>query len=517
MCGIAGIIGNGSSDILLLRLLDRIRHRGELSHFAERESGQNFAIGCNRLGIVDPLGGTQPVKSSDGLLDVVANGEIYNYRELGARLFPGSPVQSDTHVIVEGWKVLGNDLLPALKGMYAFALVDKASNDVVLARDPFGIKPMFYSDVAGSTLFASELKALAPEASVKEILTLAPGHALIDAKQVKFADLPDTTVNNPIVAPVISLRKAFEKAVATHLPHSSEDVAVLLSGGIDSSTLTLVIRRLHSGSVRAFTLCNDEDSEDYKSALQLCLHLGVEFVPVRAPVSELVQFYMDRGVWMTETYEPPLVRNAVAYHFLCREVRKQGFKFAFSGEGADEVFGGYDYFAYEPSRADILLKQSLDELHKTYLQMADRASMYATLEVRVPYLDLEFARLAVSLPAEMRFRGELNKWILREMYRAELPECISMRGKLGMNAGAGYGSNDPGEGVYSAAIRKAYTNTQRRAADLEQIRPYVSNSGLDGLDEEIVFNFARFVELGYVKLAGYEDRVQLNTKALKLS
>ena len=150
--------------------------------------------------------------------------------------------------------------------------------------------------------------------------------------------------------------------------------------------------------------------------------------------AELGKLYLDCGVWLAETWEPELVRNAVSYHVLCAGVQRAGFKHCLSGEGADELFGGYDYFRLlADGERDAAVYSSLTQIHRTYLQMADRASMFATLEVRVPYMDREVVRVAGSLPTAGRFRGDRNKVALRELYPELLPESIRMRPKAGMN------------------------------------------------------------------------------------
>jgi asparagine synthase (glutamine-hydrolysing) len=219
---------------------------------------------------------------------------------------------------------------------------------------------------------------------------------------------------------------------------------------------------------------------------------------------------------MTETYEPALVRNAVSYYFLSQKISNDGFKFAISGEGADEVLGGYDYFRLIPkNEIDMNIGQALNQLNHTYLKMADRASMFATLEVRVPYLDEDWVVFNTELPREFRIRENENKWLLRNMMSQMIPDIIRKRPKLGMNQGAGFGSNDPGKSIYFNAIYEHYKNSPNKMKDdLKLFSSYKENHQIDESNPEELFNFCRYIEHGFIKLEGSTIRPQLNTSNL---
>ena len=229
-------------------------------------------------------------------------------------------------------------------------------------------------------------------------------------------------------------------------------------------------------------------------------------------------FYLDEGVYMTESFEPVLVRNAVSYHFLCRRVVADGFKFCLNGEGADELFGGYDFVREVPIHLqDDVIWHSLSIIHKTYLQMADRASMYATLEARVPYMDRDLIEFCLSLPPNARVSGNDNKVLLRQAFKNELPENITYRRKTGMNEGAGFGVNASKESIYHQAVDTYYKNhVSKFKEDLNLCNSVAIEGKLDLTDIEEVYNFARFVRLNYIKLRNSQNRLQLNTKLKKV-
>jgi asparagine synthase (glutamine-hydrolysing) len=522
MCGIAGILGPAARLDDLHRMLDRIAHRGDATCQQETAVGPAFALGTNRLAIVDPQHGKQPFQTDDGNVYCVSNGEIYNdsaLRETLSRYYDFH-TRCDTESILHAWEEYGQNITSHLRGMFAFAIVDRMSGLWALARDPLGIKPLYYARRDSSLFFASEVKALTALSGFNEILTLPPGTIMTAEGIIPYATIDAFGSASEEAGPELcDIRKALESAVECHLPPPGEPVAVLLSGGVDSSTVLFLSRRLHRGPVEAFTIATPQgSSDDLDASTSLCERLDVPLRVISPESLGLTEFYLSSGVYMTETFEPALVRNATTYYFLCRAVRAQGYKFCLSGEGADEIFGGYSYFQGVPKLdRDRLIRRSLLEIHQTYLQMADRASMFATLEVRVPYMDYRFVKQAIRLPTEMRVREGVDKWALRNLYVADLPAVNRLRSKVGMNAGAGYGSNDPGQGIYARAVERHYRNHSGYSADLEVVKAHSELYQLDLTNLEEVFNFARFVEAGFTKLRLNPVRPQLNTSNLRTS
>ncbi len=516
MCGIVGVVGPGASDVVLRSMLETIKHRGEPEGFGERWIGPGAGLGTNRLAIVDPAGGRQPFTSPEGLVCVV-NGEIYNHNSLrveleGAWRFRG---RCDAEVILAAWLRWGTDAFARLRGMWAVAIYEPRTRSLVLARDPLGVKPLYVTQRAGTTWFGSELKCFCG-VDADTIHEVPPG-SYLDGAASTYWTIPDASTEGEDEAyarRVVST--TLREAVSAHLPEAGVPVACLLSGGIDSSTVLALASVEHEGPVEAWTLAAPgSPSSDRAAAEHMCGHLGVQLTTVSPSAEELGAFYLASGVSVTETWEPALVRNAVSYHFLCRAVRAAGHKFALSGEGADELFGGYDYMRRlgQPAR-EVAIRESLVEVHRTYLQMADRSSMAATLEVRVPYLDVVVVDRCVRLGPRARYRDGVNKWALRNAFPDLIPETIRTRAKVGMNGGAGYGSNDPGDGIYHAAVQAQYArHRDLHAADAEVASTIGQRFGVSMRNDEEVYNFARYVEAGFHRLRGADRRPRLNTSA----
>lgn len=498
-----------------MRMLQQMRHRGEPTYFAEIGTREGVVIGCNRLAITDELHGAQPKRIAAGHWMGVMNGEIYNYREIREAV-GGAQTESDTEALllcVEAW---GADGIGRLEGMFACCLVDDRGA-YLLGRDRLGVKPLYYCFLGGTMYFASELKALAGVPGIESVSELPAGHFLQDGALINYYQPPmpvrrqcDVTTEERD-----SLREALTSAVSACLPRGSAPVAVLLSGGVDSATIAMLTRRLCGGRVVAYTLGTGESrSDDVDAAALVCRSFDLEHVVVSPSVADMTNLYVNAGVWMTESFEPALIRNAVSYFFLCERVRRDGFKFCLSGEGADEIFGGYDYMRLVED-PDLAIYASLLNIQRTYLQMADRASMFATLEVRVPYMERCVVEAAMALPSAGRVGSAHSKAGLRALYHGILPETIRLRPKLGMNAGGGYGSNNPGDSIYHHAVLRHYTaHPDFFGRDREVARSFPVHPGIDFDDAEQVFNVARFCEYGFAKLANAAHRRQLNTAAL---
>jgi asparagine synthase (glutamine-hydrolysing) len=517
MCGIAGSVGPRADTRTVVAMLRAIAHRGEAAYGRELDARPGAILGAARLAIQDEPRGRQPFLTADGRTALVMNGEIYNAPWLRGALGADGPFETDcdTEVALRAYLRWGEAFAERLRGMFALAIVERGS--LVLARDPLGIKPLYLASDGQTTWFASELKAFHVLPDDAELCELAPGSVWRGGRAHSYWTTPDFNDAAGDPSPSLDvLARTLHDAVLSHLPGRGR-LACLLSGGVDSSTVLMLASELHEGRVEAWTLAApDGDCDDLACARDVCDRLGVPLRTVCPSVAELSEFYCSRGVWMTETWEPALVRNAVSYHFLCRAVSADGHKVALSGEGADEVFGGYDYLRLlAPAARDEAIRSSLLEVHRTYLQMADRAAMAATLEVRVPYMDRRLVEVAAALPTRSRLNGETNKWVLRHAHPGRLPAHVRFRPKLGMNQGAGYGSNDPGASIYHRAVNALYRRDgERRERDLDLVAQNRGEAGVALDDLEETYNFARYLELRYGRLAT-RARPQLNVSSLR--
>ena len=518
MCGIAGVLGANASESKLKKLLNSIKHRGEEKYRNEIFISPEVALGMHRLAIVDEEHGKQPFKSKDDQVISILNGEIYNcdeLRELMVNEYNFSTV-CDTEVVLASYLKWGQEFVNKLDGKFAIAIYDCRKKELILARDPMGVKPLYYSYQEGSWVFSSEIKSLVSDAN-SEIIELSPGSIWVNSQERKYFTLgkfkprSDFIGNDFNYLPV--LKDALWKAVEKRIKKEDSKIACLLSGGVDSSVITYLASQIHQNVV-AYTLAEpNKNSQDLLSATLLTNHLGIKHVIVSPSVEEMTEFYLKFGVYMTESFEPVLVRNAVAYHFLCRQVAADGFKYCLNGEGADELFGGYDFVREAPKETqDELIWYSLSIIHQSYLKMADRASMYTTLEARVPFMDKKLVELALSLPPEARIKGDLNKVALRSLFQNELPKEIVFRRKVGMNEGAGFGVNRPDQSIYFNAVQKFYEGKPRQYESDKALclkEDHLGNIDINQIEE--VHNFARYVELGFKNLKDGTKRLQLNT------
>ncbi|UFK41097.1 7-cyano-7-deazaguanine synthase [Pectobacterium parvum] len=505
-------------------MLNTIKHRGEIRYSHESICTSGVCMGTNRLAIVDESYGVQPVITSNGRFSCCMNGEIYNHKELRRELsfHYDFKTESDTEVCLAAWVHWGKEFVEKLQGMFAIAIYDHAESKFLLIRDYLGVKPLYYTTIGESIYFCSEIKGITAVSDSSKVNLLVPG-SYYDGENIITYYTPKLTYLDLSNAEYISEQQVINElddvlsgAVLKMIPESTSKIACLLSGGVDSSSVLKILAKYYKGDVVAYTFSiNPESSEDLLHAKQLTHELGIKHEVVIPSLSEITQFYLEQGVRMTETFEPALVRNAVSYHFLCKRVVQDGFKWCFSGEGADEIFGGYDYFKHV-SNSDEAILDSLKNIHQTYLQMADRASMFTTLEVRVPYMEKEVVDFVFSLPPEYRIRNGQDKWILRKHYSEDgIAVGIAAKAKLGMNAGAGAGNNDSGNGIYYDSIRMFYKDYPELRSYHQKIATDIgSDFSVDLNDIEEVYNFFKYCEYGYKQYGNGATRLQLNTKKI---
>lgn len=438
-------------------LLAKIAHRG--TSLAEIGGCDRWAIGANRLPIVGRDHGRQPLRSPDGSVHVVFNGEIYNYRELRRNLEQqGYPfnLDTDTEVISHGYHCWGSDLFEKLDGMFAIIIYDQREGAHVVARDPMGVKPLYYLENDNGAFYASEIKALLTQPG--EITAIPPGHfqhsvrGLHPYSRQRTSETPQR--HGSLKSHADEFRTMFQaavrKRVETDLP-----VAVFLSGGIDSSAVMYEVAKAHPNVV-GFSI-GSEDGPDVVAARRLCADLDLKHHHIPVTAQTLLGSIPD-VIWTIESFEPNHIRGGTLSYILSREVARAGYKIALCGEGADELFGGYAEVGSAltsglPKAAiEAIMARFVNELHRTQLQRVDRTSMRFALEVREPFLDQQIIAFADSLPLDhkiaLKGRGRvMNKRVLREAYRDVLPDWLVDRSKAVLSLGAGFGSNGP-EGMF---------------------------------------------------------------------
>lgn len=434
MCGIVAALGR-DGEPLVRPMMDRIKHRGPDGSGLARVG--DATLGHVRLAIVDVAAGSQPMTNERGDLAIAFNGEIYNHLDLRLGLDDRHlfHTRSDTEVLVHLYEDMHEDMFDQLDGMFAIALA--GPQDLLLARDPLGIKPLYYGRKGSTFLAASELKAFPP---MDELHMLEAGNAMfVSGKTWRFSrSFPPcaSLVTPPLSDLLQEIRRRLERAVLKRLM-GDVPIGVYLSGGLDSS-LVAAFMRSHSVQLHSFT-AGMEGAPDIEAARQIAQFLGTEHHELIYTADD-VQAALPEVIWHLESFDAPLVRSAVPMFFVS-QLAAQHVKVVLSGEGADELFAGYSYLARIGNGME-LRKELADitvRLQDTNLQRADRMSMAHGLEARVPFLDMDLVRYVSRLPTEfIEPRPDRpEKWLLRQACRGILPPEILERKKMKFSEGAG--------------------------------------------------------------------------------
>ena len=482
MCGIVSIFRiKEQSEQLRQQALEmsrRIRHRGP--DWSGIWCGGSAILAHERLSIVDPQSGGQPLFSMDNLQVLAVNGEIYNHQAI-RREYEGRyefRTGSDCEVILALYRDAVNAggseedfirMLERLNGIFAFALYDAERDEYLIARDPIGVIPLYIGkDAQGHVCVASELKAL--EGICTEYEPFQPGHFLSSKKghMVRWWTRDwfkyDAVKDNG--ADVAELRKALEAAVKRQLM-SDVPYGVLLSGGLDSSVISAIARknaarrietddqqeawwpRLHSFAVGL------KGAPDLAKAREVADHIGTVHHEIHYTIQEGLDAIRD-VIYFIETYDVTTVRASTPMYLLARVIRSMGIKMVLSGEGADEVFGGYLYFHKAPD-AKAFHEETVRKLSKLHLYDCLRANKSLAawgVEGRVPFLDKEFLDVAMRLnPAAKMCPGqEIEKRVVREAFADMLPESVAWRQKEQFSDGVGYSWIDSLKEITAAAV-----------------------------------------------------------------
>ena len=464
MCGI--VAAHGVSDSAALeRMLARLEHRGPDDAGSIAVNGS--WLGHRRLSIVDVAGGAQPLRDPDGVLFLVGNGEVYNHEDLRARL-DDRPflTSSDNEVALHLLDERGPAALGELNGM--FALVAAARDGrFVAARDPVGIKPLYWARCGERVLFASEMHVFDP-AWQPHVEPFPPGCAWTpEAGLVRFARaLPSDPVAPPRGAWVSGTRDVLVDSVRRQLM-GDVPVGVFLSGGLDSSLVAAIAARVLAarGERLATFAVGTPGSPDLTAARLVAEHLGTDHHETTYTAAEALAA-LPGVVRAIESFDPGLVRSAVPNYMLARATARH-VKVVLTGEGADELFAGYEYMRGlgDPERLHAELERTICSLHNLNLQRCDRVTMAHGLEARVPVLDREVINWAMSLPAEAKLAGPgtPEKRLLREAFRGWLPDELLWRDKA--EFGDGSGSRDAISAAVEADVSDAELEAERGAVD----------------------------------------------------
>ena len=442
MCGIALIIGPNPNAVVFGRMLDAIAPRGEVR---ETLIDERHYLATQRLKIVDRERAIQPWISPDGRWAVCYNGEVYNFRSLRSELAAlGHELRSDsdTEVILEAFLEWGERAVHRLRGEFAFAIIDRAADRAYLARDPLGVKPLYWSRCGGHLYVASELKALVPVGGL--VSEIPPGHhgwgspiqdpavtAYVDLLTLGDGEEPITDVGEAARL----VRAALEDSIRVRLD-TDLTVGVIFSGGLDSTLTLLHVRELHPECV-AFTI-GTPGSDDVSYARRVTRELGVDHEVIELAPGDIRLSDIREAIRLSELTEYGDIINAVVSMRLFARVHSCGVKVVLCGDGSDELFGGYEIYRQpDPVVRQRLFQHKLHNLGRTELQRVDRTSMGYGVETRVPFLDLALVRLAMRLPIELKQRNGQEKWILRHAFADILPDYVRQRPKNPLSHSSG--------------------------------------------------------------------------------
>jgi len=463
MCGIVGVFNLKPGEAVelrpqMLKMSKRIRHRGP--DWSGIYSGEKSILCHERLSIVDPESGGQPLYSPDGKLVLAVNGEIYNHQQFRDELKGEYEflTGSDCEVILPLYRKYGPSFIEKLNGIYAFALYDIEKDCYLIARDHIGIIPLYYGfDNYGRLYVASELKALEGYCSV--IKCFPPGRFIYSPEGnelqtwyrrdwMEYENVKDNLTD------ILQLREALTAAVERQLM-ADVPYGVLLSGGLDSSVISALAQILNKKKVAAADslawsprlhsfAVGLKGAPDLVAARKVADYIGTIHHEINYTVQEGLDAVRD-VIYYLETYDVTTVRASTPMYLLARVIKSMGIKMVLSGEGADEIFGGYLYFHKAPS-AEEFHKETVRKLSKLYLYDCLRANKALSawgVEGRVPFLDYEFLDVAMRLNPKDKMAGpgnggKMEKWVVRKAFEDILPPEVAWRQKEQFSDGVGY-------------------------------------------------------------------------------
>lgn len=473
MCGIATIFNIKEQTPALrkkaLEMAKKIRHRGP--DWSGIYCGKTAILAHERLSIVDPQSGRQPLFSHDRKQVLAVNGEIYNHREIRKQYAGRYEFQtgSDCEVILALYRDKGIDFLEDLNGIYAFALYDEEKDDFLIARDPIGVIPLYIGrDKDGKVYCASELKAL--EGICDEYEPFLPGHYYIGSEGIMKRwykrDWMDYDAVKDNGGNATDIRTALDEAVKRQLM-SDVPYGVLLSGGLDSSVISALAKQYASKRIETDSRQDAwwpqlhsfavglKGAPDLEKAREVAEHIGTVHHEINYTIQEGLDAVRD-VIYFIETYDVTTVRASTPMYLLARVIKSMGIKMVLSGEGADEVFGGYLYFHKAPN-AKAFHEETVRKLSKLHLYDCLRANKSLAawgVEGRVPFLDKDFLDVAMRLNPELKMcpGKTIEKKIVREAFADLLPESVAWRQKEQFSDGVGYSWIDTLKQITAEAV-----------------------------------------------------------------
>lgn len=459
MCGIVAIY---NKEIKLdkdmrsksLSMSKKVRHRGP--DWSGIYTSDNAILAHERLSIVDVKSGKQPILSNNEEIILAVNGEIYNHKLIRSdnKFQYKYKTESDCEVIIPLYDNLKNHLLNHLNGIFAFFLYDKKNNSFLVGRDPIGVIPLYMGEGSdGNKYFASEMKCLVGFCS--KIKEFPSGHYMTEKDKLPVKYYKRNWMNYDDVKNYSStsdLRNSLEKSVKSQMM-SDVPFGVLLSGGLDSSIISSIVtkyskNRIESGDkkkawwprIHSFAV-GLENSPDLIAARKVADHLKTVHHEIHFTIQEALDSLED-VIYYLETYDVTTVRASTPMYLMARYIKSMGIKMVLSGEGADEIFGGYLYFHKAPSSKEFH-EETLRKINKLHLYDCLRANKSLAawgVEGRVPFLDIDFLDYSMNIdPSHKMITNEkIEKNILRESFNGYIPESVLWRQKEQFSDGVGY-------------------------------------------------------------------------------
>eukprot|EP00916_Digyalum_oweni_P002915 GHVL01005376.1.p1 GENE.GHVL01005376.1~~GHVL01005376.1.p1 ORF type:complete len:562 (+),score=95.01 GHVL01005376.1:40-1725(+) len=462
MCGILAILHSElpAEELkkLALSLSKRIRHRGpdwNGIHIQKHNDGTHSAIAHERLAIVDTDSGHQPLFNLKGNVACTVNGEIYNHESLKDRLdkkvVECFKSHSDCEPIAHLYSQYKEGFVPWLDGMFAFVVSDEITGEYLAARDPLGICPMYVGFSGdGAVIFSSELKAIhdvCPQHYVFEPGSIWTSSNPQFTKWFKPDWLSEEIPSTPL--DLAKLREALESSVSKRLM-ADVPFGLLLSGGLDSSIIASIavkkmkgsaVKRRRTEGLESFSI-GLKNSPDLVAAKNVADYLGTIHHEITFTIEEGIQCISD-VIYHIETFDVTTIRASTPMYILARYVKANGIKMVLSGEGADEIFGGYLYFHKAPNKEEFFkeLQRKMKALSQYDLLRANKSCSAWGVEPRVPFLDMDFMKVAMQLDPEEKLcrDGRIEKWPLRKAFEDSLPKEVVWRQKEQFSDGVGYG------------------------------------------------------------------------------